>query len=184
MKIHVLALAGGLFLAACGTTAEDGGVQTEGVTALEQQDGMGQGQRIPIDSGPLAGSEMTDGLYTDGTGTQQDLVVNVGDRVFYGYDRHDLSAEAREVLEREATWLRQYPNVRVVLNGHTDERGTREYNLALGEHRAVSARNYLVALGVEASRIRTVSFGKERPAVLGANPQAWAKNRRAVSVVE
>jgi peptidoglycan-associated lipoprotein len=102
-------------------------------------------------------------------GTQADLVTNVGDRVFFGYDSHDLSAEARSVLEAQAEWLQRYPNLSVTVEGHADERGTREYNLALGERRANSAKNYLTALGVSPSRINTISYGKERPAVPGSN---------------
>ncbi len=115
-------------------------------------------------------------------GTQEDLVVNVGDRVFFGFDKSDLTAEARATLDRQAAWLKQYPTVKVTMEGHCDERGTREYNLALGERRASAAKNYLVAAGIAADRIKTVSYGKERPAVLGSNEAAWAQNRRAVTV--
>jgi peptidoglycan-associated lipoprotein len=116
-------------------------------------------------------------------GTQEDLVVNVGDRVFFGFDKSDVSAEARATLDRQAAWLKKYPSVKVTVEGHCDERGTREYNLALGERRATSAKNYLVAAGISADRLKTVSYGKERPAVLGSNEAAWAQNRRAVTVV-
>ena len=116
-------------------------------------------------------------------GSQQDLVVNVGDRVFYDLDKSDLKPEARRTLERQAAWLKQYGNVAVTIEGHCDERGTREYNLALGDRRANAARDYLVSLGIPASRIKTISYGKERPAVLGSNEAAWSQNRRAVTVV-
>ena len=116
-------------------------------------------------------------------GSQQDLVVNVGDRVFYDLDKSDLKPEARRTLERQAAWLKQYGNVMVSLEGHCDERGTREYNLALGDRRANAARDYLVSLGIPASRIKTISYGKERPAVLGSNEAAWSQNRRSVTVV-
>ncbi len=122
--------------------------------------------------------------YGAGSGTQQDLVVNVGDRVFFGYDQANLTAEGRSILERQSEWLKQHSNLRVTLEGHTDERGTREYNLALGEKRANSARKYLMALGVDGSRIETLSYGKERPAALGANASAWAENRRSVTIVD
>lgn len=117
-------------------------------------------------------------------GTQADLVVNVGDRVFFGYDRYDLSPEARVNLEQQAQWLAQYPSIGITVEGHADERGTREYNLALGERRANSVRNYLVALGVQPYRIEVISFGKERPAVPGSNETAWAQNRRSVTKVD
>ena len=117
-------------------------------------------------------------------GSEEDLVQNVGDRVFFDFDRSDLKPEARATLERQAAWLKKYPDVRIQVEGHCDERGTREFNLALGERRANAAKNYLVALGISASRLSTISYGKERPAVLGSNEAAWAQNRRGVSVVQ
>ncbi|WP_119678684.1 peptidoglycan-associated lipoprotein Pal [Indioceanicola profundi] len=116
-------------------------------------------------------------------GTAEDFVVNVGDRVFFGFDRYDLTPEATATLDRQAAWLKQYPGVTVTVEGHADERGTREYNLALGDRRASAVKNYLVALGVDAGRVQTISYGKERPAVLGSNESAWAQNRRGVTVV-
>lgn len=116
-------------------------------------------------------------------GTQEDLVVNVGDRVFFGYDKSDLSSEARATLDRQAAWLKKYGSASITVEGHADERGTREYNLALGERRATAVKNYLVADGVSAARVKTVSYGKERPAVIGSNEAAWAQNRRGVTVV-
>jgi peptidoglycan-associated lipoprotein len=116
-------------------------------------------------------------------GSQEDLVVNVGDRVFFGFDKYDLTAEAQDTLTRQANWLQQYPEVSVTIEGHCDERGTREYNLALGERRATAAKNFLVALGVDPARITTISYGKERPAVLGSDESSWAQNRRGVTVV-
>ena len=115
-------------------------------------------------------------------GTQEDMVVNVGDRVFFAFDKSDLSTEAQGTLDRQATWLKKYSAAKVTLEGHCDERGTREYNIALGERRAVAAKNYLVAAGIPASRINTISYGKERPAVVGSNEAAWAQNRRAVTI--
>ena len=132
--------------------------------------------------GPL--SDIYGGTQSAAPGTQADLVANIGDRVFFGYDQYDVSPEARDILGRQATWLQQYANLRITIEGHADERGTREYNLALGERRANAVKNYLVALGVDAARITTVSYGKERPAVLGSSESAWAQNRRGVTVVE
>jgi peptidoglycan-associated lipoprotein len=117
-------------------------------------------------------------------GSQRDLEANVGDRVFFGYDQYNLSPEARGTLDRQSKWLQQYGNVTVTVEGHADERGTREYNLALGERRANAVRNYLVAQGVAAARLKTISYGKERPAVLGSNEASWAQNRRGVTVVD
>ena len=116
-------------------------------------------------------------------GTQEDMVVNVGDRVFFGFDKSDLTTEAQATLNRQAAWLKKYATAKVTIEGHCDERGTREYNLALGERRATAAKNYLVAAGIDASRVSTVSYGKERPAVVGSNEAAWAQNRRDVTVV-
>ncbi|MBM3503756.1 MAG: peptidoglycan-associated lipoprotein Pal [Alphaproteobacteria bacterium] len=112
------------------------------------------------------------------------MVANVGDRVFFDYDKFDLKPEARRTLERQAAWLKRFPNVNLTVEGHADERGTREYNLALGERRANSVRNFLVSQGIEARRVRMISYGKERPVALGSNETAWAQNRRGVSVVQ
>jgi peptidoglycan-associated lipoprotein len=117
-------------------------------------------------------------------GSQQDLVVNVGDRIFFGYDQSDLTTEARTTVERQAQWLKTYANVNITVEGHADERGTREYNLALGEKRATTIRNYLIANGVAPNRVQTISYGKERPAVMGADDVSWAQNRRGVLVVQ
>jgi len=117
-------------------------------------------------------------------GTQEDLVVNVGDRVFFALDSSELSAQARTALEKQAAWVQKFGGVRIVIEGHADERGTREYNLALGERRANAAKDYLVALGLNPSRIKTISYGKERPAARGHNEAAWAQNRRSVTVVD
>lgn len=114
-------------------------------------------------------------------GSEEEFITEVGDRVFYEFDSSELSSSARATLDRQAAWLRQYPSVTVTVEGHCDERGTREYNLALGERRANAAKEYLVSQGVSADRIRTISYGKERPAVEGSNEAAWAQNRRAVT---
>ena len=106
----------------------------------------------------------------------------VGDRVLFAVDQHTISTEARGVLSGQAQWLNSNPSYAVIIEGHADERGTRDYNLALGERRANSAKNYLTSLGVGAERIQTVSYGKERPAAMGSDEQAWAQNRRAVTV--
>jgi peptidoglycan-associated lipoprotein len=116
-------------------------------------------------------------------GSQQDLEASAGDRVFFAFDRSDISPEAQQILSRQADWLQRYPNVTVTIEGHCDERGTREYNLALGERRAQAVKNVLVASGIPASRISTISYGKERPAVVGSSEEAYAQNRRAVTTV-
>ncbi|HWW64230.1 MAG TPA: peptidoglycan-associated lipoprotein Pal [Sphingomonadaceae bacterium] len=117
-------------------------------------------------------------------GSKEDFLQQAGsDRVFFGTDQYDIDDEDRATLDKQAAWLRQYSNVRITVEGHCDERGTREYNLALGERRANAAKNYLVSAGVDPSRITVVSYGKERPAVPGDDESAWAQNRRAVTVL-
>jgi peptidoglycan-associated lipoprotein len=116
-------------------------------------------------------------------GSQQDLEASAGDRVFFAFDRSDITPEAQQILARQADWLRRYPNVSVTIEGHCDERGTREYNLALGERRAQAVKNVLVASGIPASRVSTISYGKERPIVVGSNEEAWAQNRVAITTV-
>jgi len=116
-------------------------------------------------------------------GSQEDLRANVGDRVFFGSDRSNIGADQRPVLERQARWLAQHAQNQVTVEGHADERGTREYNLALGQRRANAARDVLVASGVAGSRVQTVSFGKDRPEALSSDETSWSQNRRAVTVV-
>ena len=117
-------------------------------------------------------------------GSQADFLRSVpSDRVFFDTDVYALSGEARATLDAQAQYLQRYPNVTVTIEGHADERGTREYNLALGDRRANSVRNYLETRGVAANRMTTISWGKERPAVEGSNESAWSQNRRAVTVL-
>ena len=116
-------------------------------------------------------------------GSQEDLVVNVGDRVFFALNSSELSAQARAALEKQAAWIKRFGGVRVVLEGHADEQGTREYNLALGARRANAAREYLISRGVAANRLRVVSYGKERPIEICSQEACYAKNRRAVTVL-
>jgi peptidoglycan-associated lipoprotein len=116
-------------------------------------------------------------------GSMEDFRISVGDRIFYGYDRFDLTPQARATLERQAAWLRQYPNVRVLIEGNCDERGTREYNLALGARRAAAARDYLASLGISGDRMQTVSYGKERPLDPRSNEEAWSVNRNAHTAI-
>lgn len=153
MRNTVIALAAVASLAACASRPEPTPTTPTATTPT-----------VETPRGPVAGSV-------------EDFRVSVGDRVFFGYDRFDLSAEARSVLERQAAWLRQYPNVRVLVAGNCDERGTREYNLALGARRAAAARDYLASLGIAQNRMETVSYGKERPLDPRANEEAWSVNR-------
>jgi peptidoglycan-associated lipoprotein len=115
--------------------------------------------------------------------TPDEMLAKVGSTVYFGYDESTLSAEAQATLDRQAAFLKANPTIRIVLEGHCDERGTREYNLALGDRRASAARDYLVAKGVNASRLTTISYGKERPAVGGSNDTSYALNRRSMSKI-
>ena len=159
-----------LFVAACATKPKD------------SADASGSGSTSSDSSG-------VEGTVTETTGSgivsgsQEDLIVNVGDRVFFGYDSADLDSDALELLQDQVAWLKQNSNVSVTIEGHCDERGTREYNLALGEKRAQAVKNYLIGLGVNPDRVSTISYGKERPAVVGSNDGAWAQNRRSVTIV-
>jgi peptidoglycan-associated lipoprotein len=176
MRVKILAAAAALFLlAACESgTSNTGGVTGTGgapVLANPPSGGIGQGGVGQAGAARTAAS------------LQEDLQRSVGDRIFYASDRSDLTPEARRTVEAWAGWLRQNPSVTATIEGHADERGTREYNLALGERRATAARNALIAMGIEARRVATVSYGKERPQVLGSSEQAWAQNRRGVLLV-
>ena len=159
-----------LFVAACATKPKD------------DADASGSGSTS-------SDSSVSDGTITETAGSgivagsQEDLIVNVGDRVFFGYDSSDLDSDALELLQDQVAWLKQNSNVSVSIEGHCDERGTREYNLALGEKRAQSVKNYLIGLGISPDRVSTISYGKESPAVVGSNDGAWAQNRRSVTIV-
>ena len=159
------------FLAACSTTPKD--------TA----DSSGSGSTsTSSDVSSSAETETTESASIE-PGSQEDLIVNVGDRVFFNYDSSELDTDAQELLQDQVAWLKQYSDVSIIIEGHCDERGTREYNLALGEKRAQSVKNYIINLGISANRVSTISYGKERPAVVGSNDGAWAQNRRSVTIV-
>jgi peptidoglycan-associated lipoprotein len=124
----------------------------------------------PASSGPVKGS-------------QEDFLASVSsDRILFDTDKFDVDADDQPILQSQAQWLQANPSVRVTVEGHADERGTRDYNLALGEKRANSAKNFLASIGIDPSRITTISYGKERPAAMGSDESAWAQNRRAVTV--
>ena len=179
MLVAVSALS--LSLAAC--SSDDAQPYGDELFPNEQVNTDALDQGMP--AAPTQGYDQQGMDYGSATpGTQDDLSVNVGDRVFFGYDSYTLTPEAISQLELQAQWLRQYPSVNVLIEGHADERGTREYNLALGDRRANAVKNYLVSLGIDPRRIDTISYGKERPEMLGSNAESWAKNRRAVTVVQ
>ncbi|MEM7196964.1 MAG: peptidoglycan-associated lipoprotein Pal [Pseudomonadota bacterium] len=154
-----------------------------GVNPPLKIEGLGEGlgnssvsstELATLDTSPLNVESVT-------PGSEQEFVVNVGDRVYFGYDSSDLTSEAQATLRLQADWLTLYPTKNIEIEGHADERGTREYNLALGDRRSNSVRDFLVSLGVSTDRIQTISYGKERPAVLGSGDAIWALNRRGVT---
>ena len=168
MRLKILSLLSVLLLlGACATDAED----TDGRTGTGASSGAG------------AGGAGSGGAVAVEPGTIQDFIVNVGDRVFFDFDQSSLTSKAQDTLSKQAAWLSRVPSATILVEGHCDERGTREYNLALGERRATAVKDYLISKGVAASRIKTISYGKERPAVLGSNEWAWSQNRRGVTTI-
>jgi peptidoglycan-associated lipoprotein len=133
------------------------------------------------DSDASASSSGSDGSIT--AGTQEDLIVNVGDRVFFEFDSSDLTVDAQATLDAQAAWLMQYPDTNITIEGHADERGTREYNLALGDKRAFAVYSYLAQAGIDTNRMEYISWGKERPEVVGSDETAYSQNRRGVTTV-
>lgn len=154
-----------LFLAACGGGEEIDTTPTEPAPTTAPPP-------PPIDTGPV---------YADGS--QEQLAALVGDVVLFAYDSDELTSASRATLWAQAGWMGTYSNVSITIEGHADERGTREYNLALGERRAVAVQNYLEGLGVDASRISRISYGKERPVSFCSNESCWSQNRRGATVV-
>ncbi len=170
MRFKLISIfAAALLLAACTTPSEEAG-ETTGASSTTATTSTTTAPSTTMIAGPTPG-------------TQEHLVVNVGDRVFFDYDKSDLRPEARATVEALAAWLSNYPATIIGIEGHCDERGTREYNLALGERRANSVQDYLVALGIDPNRLKTTTYGKESPAVLGSNEESWGQNRRSVFVV-
>ena len=163
------------FLAACSTTPKDTADSSGSGSSSSSSDVSSSEEGTITETSPESASITP--------GSQEDLIVNVGDRVFFNYDSSDLDSDAQELLQDQVAWLKQYSDVSVIIEGHCDERGTREYNLALGEKRAQSVKNYLIGLGISSERVATISYGKERPAVVGSNDGAWAQNRRSVTIV-
>lgn len=178
MRMKFTTLIAALFVVgACATAAEqDAGTSGDGGSSQASSSTRVQTQQSDARQASRTAPEVT-------PGSQQDLVANVGDRVFFDFDKSDLKAVARTTLERQAAWLKRFPDLNIIVEGHADERGTREYNLALGERRANSVKDFLVAQGIDPRRVRTISYGKERPVALGSNEAAWAQNRRGVTTV-
>jgi len=180
MHMKILSIAAALLLvAACATESTDegrttGGGQAGGSSAAKPSSGSGT-------VSPGSGSGSTASAPAPGSA---DEFITVGDRVFFDFNMAEIRSGDASTLNEQATWLKRYPNVTIVVEGHCDERGTREYNLALGERRANAVKEYLVSRGVSPNRIDTISYGKERPAALGSTEPAWRQNRRGVSVVK
>jgi peptidoglycan-associated lipoprotein len=157
---------------------------TAGIAALALA-GCAKKAPASLPPDPVAGTDTTGGQTGAATpGSQADFVARMAgqDTIYFDTDKSDIDAADQAALQTQAAWLRQYPAKRATIEGHADERGTREYNLALGERRANAAKNYLASIGIEPARISTVSYGKERPVALGSDEGSWARNRRAVTV--
>jgi len=164
MRLQLISvLTAGLLLAACSSDQPVETASTQGAGTTGQTGAATTGAVTP--------------------GSVEDFNQNVGNTVYFGYDRYDLSAEAQAQLQKEAAWLQQYPQHTLTVEGHCDERGTREYNLALGERRSNSISNYLTALGIDKSRVSTISYGKERPICTDSNEACYSQNRRGVSAI-
>ncbi|MET0295613.1 MAG: peptidoglycan-associated lipoprotein Pal [Phenylobacterium sp.] len=160
-------------MAACQSKPKPG-LATTGPTSGATQPGPGS-DVIPGQPGPVGQAQVP--------GSEQDFVINVGDRVYFDFDSYDIRDDAGPILEAQSSWLNRYPGVRVRIEGNADERGTREYNLALGARRANSVRDYLVSRGVSATRINTISYGKEQPLDPGTDENAYQRNRNARTAI-
>ena len=169
--VSFTALAALLAVSACSDETQ----QTGGVSGSGSALGTAQ-PRGPVGQGALTEAERLAQL-------QREFQTSVGDRVYFATDSVSVTGEGRQTLDRQVAFLRRYPTISLRIEGHADERGTREYNLALGDRRAQSVREYLLAQGVSANRLQTTTYGKERPEAIGSNESAWAKNRRSVSVI-
>jgi peptidoglycan-associated lipoprotein len=180
-----------MLLAACETASTDSNeVVGSSSAASSGSDAAASASSNISDGSTSASSEASEASGSSGSNsadsdmqTPDEMLAKVGSTVYFGYDESTLSAEAQATLDRQAAFLKANPTIRIVIEGHCDERGTREYNLALGDRRASAARDYLVAKGVNASRLTTISYGKERPAVGGSNDTSYALNRRSMSKI-
>jgi len=168
---YILVLMLSLILAACATAPKE-------TTSSTTSSSTTSSTTSSVDD---AKPEVVDGVYV-GSDTVEMLAVDVPDRVFFAYDSYSLESGAQDTLAKQAKWLKANGSVTISIEGHADERGTREYNLALGDRRANAAKDFLMAQGISSSRITTISFGKERPVDGASNATAWAKNRRSVTV--
>lgn len=172
-------------LSACSSNKDLG--DSEGITIIDPtyDDQMGQSGAVMADDyGTASTVGEVESAEISGMANQTGLAAYAGDLIFFETDSSNLTSDARYILEQQARWLNNFPNVNITIEGHADERGTREYNLALGERRASSVKNYLIAMGVDPRRLNVISYGKERPMVVGNGAQFWSQNRRAKTSVQ
>ena len=194
MKRFLLLAAGAALLTACETASEidaiasgaSGSSATTRITASSGTASSGSSDS----SSSSSSSTSSSGASSDSTTSYsydtdpKTALIKVGDRVLFGYDSSELDDDDRSVLDNQAKFLNQNPSLKVTIEGHCDERGTREYNLALGEKRASAVKDYLISVGINSERVSVVSYGKERPQVLGSNKAAWSMNRRSVTTID
>ena len=194
MKRFLLLGATAALLAACETASEidaiaSGASGSSGTTTTSSSSSSTSDGSTSSSSSGSSTSSATSSTETSSSSYSYDTDLNtalikVGDRVLFGYDSSDLDDDDRAILNSQSKFLNQNPSLKVTIQGHCDERGTREYNLALGEKRASSVKDYLISLGINSERISVVSYGKERPQVLGSNKAAWSMNRRSVTTID
>ncbi len=178
LKRFLFLIAAVSLLAACETASKNSG--TTGGAGGTGGTGNSSDVSASDNSSSASGSG---GSTVDSPMSDAEELISLGDTVYFDYDSSALSAESKSTLSAQAAFLAANPALTIMVEGHCDERGTREYNLALGDRRAIAARDYLVAQGVDAARIKTISYGKERPAFVGSNDLAYSKNRRSVSII-
>ena len=195
MKRFLLLAAGAALLTACETASEidaiasgaSGSSATTSATTSTASSGSSESSSSSSSSTSSSGASGSSSESTTTYSYDTDpktALIKVGDRVLFGYDSSELDDDDRSVLDNQAKFLNQNPSLKVTIEGHCDERGTREYNLALGEKRASAVKDYLISVGLNSERISVVSYGKERPQVLGSNKAAWSMNRRSVTTID
>ena len=192
MKRFLLLAAGAALLTACETASEIDAIASgaSGSSATTSTASASASSGSSDSSSSSSSSTSSSGASSDSTTTYsydtdpKTALIKVGDRVLFGYDSSELDDDDRSVLDNQAKFLNQNPSLKVTIEGHCDERGTREYNLALGEKRASAVKDYLISVGINSERVSVVSYGKERPQVLGSNKAAWSMNRRSVTTID
>ena len=195
MKRFLLLAAGAALLTACETASEidaiaSGASGSSATTSTASSTASSGSSDSSSSSSSSTSSSGASGSSSDSATTYsydtdpKTALIKVGDRVLFGYDSSELDDDDRSVLDNQAKFLNQNPSLKVTIEGHCDERGTREYNLALGEKRASAVKDYLISVGINSERVSVVSYGKERPQVLGSNKAAWSMNRRSVTTID